>query len=223
MMGIKLQGNLCSCGKVWFSIDLPENEPNRCPFCNRKFKFDDILDEDELYQHMSDDVLPDSMNDGLNKVVGNEEMNLVTKICKFCTNELYFDKKDAEHAKYCPYCDDFLVYEKELDSVNLNKLINGSPDDYNNATTGANPVDMFNDTNINELIDITVLVKFKSCNPFNKPVEYLFLGVDFITAQIKFMSVDGSFVWRSLNSIEYIKTIKEKTDESRVSGKHNKR
>ena len=125
MMGIKLQGNICSCGKVWFSLDLPENEPNRCPFCNRKIEFDNILDEDDISQQLENNALPDTVHDNLDKAIGNAELDLVTKTCKFCTNELFFDKKDAEHAKYCPYCDDFLVYDADIDKFNLNALMGG--------------------------------------------------------------------------------------------------
>ena len=69
---------------------------------------------------------------------------------------------------------------------------------------------MLDDVNVNELKNIPVLIKFKSCNPFNKPVSCIFIGVDFITAQVKFKTLDGTIEWRSLNSITYIKTIKEK-------------
>jgi len=41
---IELRGNLCSCGEMWFGLNMPESDPSFCPFCGKKISIGGVSD-----------------------------------------------------------------------------------------------------------------------------------------------------------------------------------
>ena len=201
-MESQLQGNVCTCGEVWFTIMMPESSPSRCPYCAR------MLDQGESYDPEGDNKLSNIPEDqqemfesekceeSYKKATGSVDINLVSKVCKFCTNEIYFDSKDAPKAKYCPYCTDdkgMLIDSTNIDDV----LLDNIPQD------GIIPLD---ELEINKMVDDKVEILIKSFNPFSKPKEYIFKGLDYITMIVKLQNInDKSIKWIAFEDIKYIK------------------
>ena len=117
----KLRGNMCSCGEIWFCVDMPESDPSHCPFCGNSVSMDGAVDftdkpidadvTDQIRQHMenvaSEDPTyntPKNMEANLERAQNMDGDKLCLKVCGFCTNETYFDREDADSVKYCPYC-----------------------------------------------------------------------------------------------------------------------
>ena len=199
MMESQLQGNICTCGNVWFSVIMPESNPSRCPFCAK------ALDGGEPYNSMSEESdefreseyqrLVENPNDAsYKKATGQSNISLVSKICKFCTNELFFDAIDSEKAKYCPYCDDELVTPAEFFHVT------GMPSDPDINSQ------IMDDLEINELMDTEVTILKKSFNPFVREQQYIFKGLDYITMILKVINkTNNTTEWIPFDSVKYIK------------------
>ena len=203
-MEAQLQGNVCTCGEVWFTIMMPESEPSRCPYCGRG------LDHGENYDPESDKELSnipeeqqemfesDKCEESYKKATGGIDVTLVSKICKFCTNEIFFDDKDAPKAIYCPYCTDdkgMLVDATEMSEI----LLGGEPTPQNSGIA-------LDELEINGMIDEKVEILIKSFNPFLKPKQYTFKGLDYITMIVKLQNIDDTSIeWIAFEDIKYIK------------------
>jgi len=119
--GLKLKGNMCACGDIWFSIDMPESDPDHCPFCGRNVSIKEALDltdqpvgenlTEQITEHMEglakkDPTYepPNNIGDALKRAKSMDGEDLCIKRCGYCTNETFFDKHDEDKVAYCPYC-----------------------------------------------------------------------------------------------------------------------
>lgn len=217
----KLQGNICMCGNVWFTIIMPESTPDRCPFCGR------VLDIAEPYDaNTSDDFIQNekqqqfdaqAQSDTYKKTLGADKNNisLVVKVCKFCANEIFFDKKDADNATFCPYCDDNLVTPEEY-----MRMVTGLDPKVKIITNGTTEPEpeledistqiIIDELEINSLVDSEVLILKKSFNPFVKEQKYIFKGLDYITMILKVVDLkNDSTEWIAFDTIKYIRKVND--------------
>lgn len=198
MNNIKLQANLCKCSGVWFNEDLPESEPSFCPFCNLKLSKPHLKGIDEI----TDEITP---NYDIGKipsegVVDLDKLKLTMKVCRFCSNEIYVGEECEQDAYFCPYCDDYLF------GVGSSNLKQGNPND---AQGHDSTIHMGLD--MNDLTDTRVMVLFKSLNPWNKPVEAIWGGVDVMSMRVKLLTDTGIF-WYALANII---SVQELTDDDK--------
>lgn len=197
MMKTILQGNVCSCGGVWFSVALPESEPSYCPFCVKKIEQQELYNEKkETHTKEQLDSFPDEIKQNLKKANGQEKVKLITKRCSFCTNEVFFDENDAHKADNCPYC------AGDLMNVNEEPML----DELKEA--------LMHITDLNELTGKIVSVRVKSINPFKKPKVCEFMGVDQLSLLVKLKDFNTGFItWISLNDIKSIMEVEYETDQ----------
>lgn len=201
---LPIRGNICSCGQVWFCLDIPESDPDRCPYCSRQIDSGEIYGEEDVHQQTVDGVLPEEVSKNLGKATGDTPIRLVSKICNFCTNELFFDAVDAPNAVHCPYCDGVLVDTEEVLNVmddNTSKSLDAMSDltDELSEILGGN---------MGELVDERISVKFHSLNPFAKEKTCVFKGIDLTNMHVKLLvEEDSSLIWVSLNEIKRITVI----------------
>lgn len=202
-MKTMLQGNMCSCGKVWFSLLIPESEPSFCPFCGKKLEYDaDQYNESqrefmENIQNGDSDLFKDGGKQLESKA--QQPMKLVSKICNFCTNETYFEEIDANTANVCPYCAGDLRNNFQDQHQTMNDLKNA----------------LMAMLDMSELIGKTVSIKMRSLNPFNKPKDYIFLGMEQISLLLKLKDChSGNNMWMSITDIKYIMEIESSTSTS---------
>lgn len=190
---IPIRGNICSCGEVWFCYDLPESDPDKCPYCKREIDKGEVYNEDEIQERDQSDELPENVKSGIEKATGKTSVKLVSKVCDFCTNELFFDADDAPKATDCPYCDGKLISVEEFQT-----LVTGKYPEEEDKSFGVSGVD------INELEGEMVFVKFKSFNPFNKPLAFVFGGVDPMSGMVKLIGLQKEIVWVNIKRIKSI-------------------
>jgi hypothetical protein len=186
---IPIRGNICSCGEVWFCYDLPESDPDRCPYCKREIDDGEVHESANTERDMAEGNIPESIERGLGKATGKTQVSLVAKACNFCNNELFFDKEDAGRANACCYCKEGILMPVDLLDPGIGDEVFQDP----NLVGGVD---------INELIDQMVAVKFKSLNPWNKPLEYIFKGIDPMTQMVKLQGTGGQILWEHLESIK---------------------
>lgn len=117
---VQLRGNLCGCKNMWFSLHLPESDPSYCPFCGKMLKMDGAvgigndaimnegfdIEPDEVYDFEKGEPyeIPEELASTLDRAKDLTSKDMRIKICEFCKNEIFFNKEDAPHIKYCPYC-----------------------------------------------------------------------------------------------------------------------
>lgn len=191
-MKTTLQGNICLCGGVWFSVAMPESEPSFCPFCKKRIDQAHRYSNGDTRQMMkseNSEILPENVKKNVPKAIGDEKLKFVSKICTFCTNEVFFDEKDAHKAETCPYCADKLQDVIKEDSQIFNKL--------KEAFTGL--------MGLEELRGEYISVKIKSWNPFKKPLIGEFVTIDHMTLLIKIIEYGtGHIFWIPLSDIKRI-------------------
>ena len=186
---IPMRGNICSCGGVWFCHDLPESDPDKCPYCKRQIDSGEIFEDSDIKEQDEQGQLPDNIKDGLSKATGQETVKLVTKACDFCTNELFFDEEDANKANHCPYCDGHLLNAEEYQA-----FLGGGQQDPN----------MLLGVDVNELEGQLVYVKFRSLIPWKKPLLYVFGGVDPMTMKVKLIGLLQEITWVDFSDIKSV-------------------
>jgi len=189
---IPMRGNICSCGGVWFCYDLPESDPDQCPYCKRQIDSGEMYEDAEVKEQQEQGQLPDNIKEGLGKATGQETVKLVTKACDFCTNELFFDEGDADKATHCPYCDGHLLNAEEYKA-----LVQG------NSVAQQDP-NMLLGVDVNELEGQLVYVKFRSLIPWKKPLLYVFGGVDPMTMKVKLIGLLQEITWVDFSDIKSV-------------------
>lgn len=195
-MKTTFQGNVCSCGGVWFNLAIPESEPSFCPYCSKKID-QDILEQGFSGQNME---LPEGIKQGMPKANGQEDIKMTAKICDFCTNEVFFDIKDASRAVTCPYCAGRLVAVSQQMPMPMpeEQILKELQDSFMNII------------DINEMLDKTVEITMKGSFPFfkRKPKVYIFGGMDQLSMMVKLKTIDkGEESWISMKDVKLIKPL----------------
>lgn len=220
-MESQLQGNVCQCGNVWFTIIMPESDPSRCPFCAKSLDMGEEVDDDDSYGSdiaeigippTTDDMFDSGLSNALyNKAAGNTDLTLTIKICKFCTNSIYLDDNDSDNALYCPYCNDTLVTPTDF-----NNIISGDEHLLNLASISNYELDAPSDVHsiisdeleINLMINQEVVILRKSLNPFAREQRYIFKGLDYITMILKLENIkNNSIEWVAFDTIKFIRSV----------------
>ena len=203
---IKLRGNVCTCSGIWFNLDIPESDPDRCPYCGRSCKID-VSPDDELDEFIHDEKI---LNESTKKALDSDVYDLVSNICTFCANEIYVHKDDAHAVHLCPYCDGDLIPEVEFQNI-VQKFVNefekSKPQDRTDQDSYADAKTFGLD--INDLTGKMVRIKFKQILPC-KASTYILLGVDPISCMIRVNRIlDNKTIWKSIADIKYIIEIED--------------
>ena len=196
---IMLVGNLCSCSHIWFTLNLPESEPSRCPFCGKDLTKEELPDY-ESSTMVDDDrsMVTDDIQNKIDNINATDGEDLDIKTCNFCSNDIFISADDSENAVHCPYCDDGLLLYPDtpvgVDSDKISELLQIIEELANSAS-------------MSELVGHQVIIKKTRAN--SKPIDCVFGGVDRDTSFLSIQHPDGTKEWMPLTEVKSIRTLPE--------------